>query len=108
MMAMRIQTSLTGIKFLISSLNRMRSEIESLCAKMAAEFPQKRISLIFWINNIDLVISILAEHMQKSLDSEKLFFEDLLAKKTEEFVQEGRLLLIYQNCNHIWEVWFSF
>lgn len=75
------------------SLNRLRSEVESLMTKMAAEFPNKRTAHIFWINNIDLVISILAEHSQSSLDTEKSYFDSLLTQKTHEFVQEGKLTL---------------
>jgi vacuolar protein sorting-associated protein 52 len=74
---------------IVYSMNRLRTEVEALCTKMTAEFPQKKQSLTFWINNLDLCISILAEHPQASLDAEKSHFESLLTQKTHDFVQEG-------------------
>jgi hypothetical protein len=44
---------------LVHSLSRLRTEVLNLVGRMAAEFPGKKQMLIFWINNIDLVTSIL-------------------------------------------------
>lgn len=41
------------------SLSRVRGEYESLMYRLAAEFPDKKTALVFWINNLDLVQSIL-------------------------------------------------
>jgi hypothetical protein len=59
-----------------------------LCGKMATALDKKS-ALVFWINNIDLVISIHAEYSQTSLDAEKAYFDLLMNQKTHEFVQEG-------------------
>jgi hypothetical protein len=56
---------------------------------MATELHEKKAALVFWINNIDLVISIHAEYSQTSLDAEKAYFDSLMTLKTHEFVQEG-------------------
>jgi vacuolar protein sorting-associated protein 52 len=44
---------------LVNSLTRLRTELESLMYKFAAEFPDKKLALAFWINNLDHVQSIL-------------------------------------------------
>ncbi|KAJ3347364.1 hypothetical protein HDU91_006794, partial [Kappamyces sp. JEL0680] len=41
---------------LLNSLSRLRSELESLMYRLAAEYPDKKTALAFWINNLDLVI----------------------------------------------------
>lgn len=55
--------------------------------RLAAEFPDKKVSLAFWINNIDLIQTILNEHSASSLDQEKIYFENLMKQKLDEFVE---------------------
>jgi hypothetical protein len=43
---------------------------------------------VFWINNIDLVLSILNENGIATDDPEKTFFDNLLESKSLEFVEE--------------------
>ncbi|KAJ3273286.1 hypothetical protein HDV01_004644 [Terramyces sp. JEL0728] len=69
------------------ALSRLRTELESLMYRLAAEFPDKKVSLAFWINNIDLIQTIMNEHTSPSLDQEKLYFEDLMKQKLDEFVE---------------------
>ncbi|KAI8893007.1 Sac2 family-domain-containing protein [Globomyces pollinis-pini] len=71
---------------LINSLSRLRTELESLMYRLAAEFNDKKISLTFWINNIDLIQTILNEHKSSSFEQEKKYFEQLMTLKMEEFV----------------------
>ncbi|KAJ3302058.1 Vacuolar protein sorting-associated protein 52 [Kappamyces sp. JEL0829] len=71
---------------LLNSLSRLRSELESLMYRLAAEYPDKKTALAFWINNLDLVILTMNEHSSPDFDSERAFFETLLEQKTEEFV----------------------
>ena len=44
---------------LVNSLSRLRTELESLMYKLAAEMPEKKTALAFWINNLDHIQSIL-------------------------------------------------
>lgn len=72
--------------FLIFSLGRLRAELLNFVGRMALEFGSNTIELIFWINNIDLVLSALMEHEGDSFDAEKTFFQSLSDSKIEEFV----------------------
>jgi hypothetical protein len=46
--------------YLISSLSRLRTEVESLIYRMACEYTEKKTRTVFLINNYDLVCSIIA------------------------------------------------
>ncbi|KAI8912671.1 Sac2 family-domain-containing protein [Gorgonomyces haynaldii] len=72
----------------VNSLTRLRTEVEVLMGKMAAEIPVRKLGLSFWISNIDLVLSILSEHTESAFDPEKQHFEQLLESKTSDFVNE--------------------
>lgn len=75
----------------VYSLGRMRAELEVLCGKMASEFPIKKQGLTFWINNIDLCLSIFNETSQLSwaaLEPERKYFEILLSQRIQDFVVE--------------------
>ncbi|KAI8927959.1 Sac2 family-domain-containing protein [Entophlyctis helioformis] len=73
---------------LVNSLSRLRGEVESLLSKMTAEFPNKKMRLIFQINNIDLVVSILSEYSASSFDHEKQHFDTALKDRMSEFVED--------------------
>ncbi|KAI8822052.1 Sac2 family-domain-containing protein [Fimicolochytrium jonesii] len=73
---------------LINSLFRLRTEVEHLLMRMSGEFPDPKQKLVFLINNLDLVVSILSEHSTSSFEQEKSHFTTLLESKTNEYVDE--------------------
>ncbi|TPX48681.1 hypothetical protein SeMB42_g02918 [Synchytrium endobioticum] len=73
---------------LINSLQRLRTEVESLLFRMSGEFSDRKSRLVFMINNYDLVVQILLEHAGSSFDQEKDYFQGMLTNKTMELVEE--------------------
>jgi vacuolar protein sorting-associated protein 52 len=71
---------------LLHSLGRLRSDLESLLYRLAAEYPDKKLSLAFWINNMDCILHVLNQYSGPSFDPEKQFFENLYDEKSTEFV----------------------
>ncbi|KAI9348662.1 Sac2 family-domain-containing protein [Obelidium mucronatum] len=73
---------------LLNSLIRLRNEVESLLFRMSEEVPDRTDKLILWINNHDLVHSILGEYNMPCFDEEKQYFANSLESKTGEYVEE--------------------
>ncbi|KAI9095927.1 Sac2 family-domain-containing protein [Phlyctochytrium arcticum] len=73
---------------LSNSLLRLRNEVEGLLVRLCIEFSDKKRRLVFLINNYDLVITILNEHIVPSLDGEKQYFAGILDLKIQEYVEE--------------------
>jgi len=73
---------------LTNSLMRLRNEVEALLIRMSGEMSDRKVRVIFLINNYDLVSSILSEHTTQSFDAEKAHFATVLDQKTQEYVEE--------------------
>ncbi|KAJ3031355.1 UNVERIFIED_CONTAM: hypothetical protein HDU68_004772 [Siphonaria sp. JEL0065] len=73
---------------LLNSLVRLRNEVESLLYRMSDQLPDRTDQLILWINNHDLVYSILGEDNLPCFDEEKNYFAQSLETKTGEYVEE--------------------
>ncbi|KAJ3025912.1 UNVERIFIED_CONTAM: hypothetical protein HDU68_006497 [Siphonaria sp. JEL0065] len=73
---------------LLNSLVRLRNEVESLLYRMSDQLPDRTDQLILWINNHDLVHSILGEYNLPCIDDEKNYFAQSLETKTGEYVEE--------------------
>ncbi|KAI9202758.1 Sac2 family-domain-containing protein [Polychytrium aggregatum] len=73
---------------LVHSLQRLRSEVESLLLRMSVEFSDTKSRVIFLINNFDLVVTILSEYTASSFEEEKAYFAGILENRTDEFVEE--------------------
>ncbi|OAJ41656.1 hypothetical protein BDEG_25222 [Batrachochytrium dendrobatidis JEL423] len=71
---------------LTNSLARLRSEVEVLIQRMAMEFPSRKNRSVFFINNFDLVASILNEYTTASFNHEKEYFDRIVIDHTSEFV----------------------
>ncbi|KAJ8328797.1 Vacuolar protein sorting-associated protein 52 [Batrachochytrium dendrobatidis] len=71
---------------LTNSLARLRSEVEVLIQRMAMEFPSRKNRSVFFINNFDLVASILNEYTTASFNHEKEYFDRIVIDHTAEFV----------------------
>ncbi|XP_072777134.1 vacuolar protein sorting-associated protein 52 homolog isoform X2 [Taeniopygia guttata] len=68
-------------------LARLQLEVENLVLRAAAEFPSRREQLVFLINNYDMMLSVLMERaVEESKEVEG--FQQLLAARTQEFVEE--------------------
>eukprot|EP00158_Paraphelidium_tribonemae_P008974 Partr_v1_DN28738_c2_g1_i4_m62168 putative vacuolar protein sorting 52 homolog (S. cerevisiae) len=70
------------------SLNRLRAEVENLLEKMGAEIPGDQRKLIFFINNYDLLVSILETTNTPGVVGEKNHFQELLDAKIVAFVED--------------------
>ncbi|KAJ3296154.1 hypothetical protein HDU79_007408 [Rhizoclosmatium sp. JEL0117] len=73
---------------LLTSLVRLRNEVESLLFRMADELSDRKDKLVLLINNYDLVHTILGEYNLTCFDAEKAYFATNLETKTGEFVEE--------------------
>jgi hypothetical protein len=71
---------------LLHSLSRLRTETESLLYRLAAEFPDKKLSLAFWINNMDCILQTMNQYNVSSFDQEKEYFQKLHDEKSMDFV----------------------
>ncbi|RHZ76011.1 hypothetical protein Glove_208g104 [Diversispora epigaea] len=72
-----------------NSLSRLRNELELFLEKMSKSFEDdNKSSLIFLINNYDLIITILSETGGKSVEANINHFKELLNVKISEFVEE--------------------
>ncbi|GFO17731.1 vacuolar protein sorting-associated protein 52-like protein [Plakobranchus ocellatus] len=69
------------------SLGQLQAEVENFILKMAAEFPHRKDQLIFLINNYDMMLNVLVERTTED-SKEAEMFRDLLAARTQEFVEE--------------------
>eukprot|EP01136_Pigoraptor_vietnamica_P026922 Opistho-1_new@82540 len=65
----------------------MRSEMENLILRMAAEFPARKEQLIFLINNYDIILSVLHERTTGDAKETEMF-QAVLNARTQEYVEE--------------------
>ncbi|CAG8736788.1 6162_t:CDS:2, partial [Racocetra persica] len=73
---------------LSNNLLRLRNELEQFLEKMAKAFDEYKSSLIFLINNYDLIITILGETGGKAVEAEVNHFRELLNGQISGFVEE--------------------
>ncbi|KAI9350471.1 Sac2 family-domain-containing protein, partial [Zopfochytrium polystomum] len=73
---------------LINSLNRLRGEVENLLTRMADDETTSKGKLTVYINNYDLIFTILSDNSVSSFDEEKAYFGGKLEAKIVEFVDE--------------------
>ncbi|KAL1919768.1 uncharacterized protein VTP21DRAFT_1699 [Calcarisporiella thermophila] len=73
---------------LIQSLQRLRNEVDALLNKISAEFSDRKNSLIFLINNYDLVITVLTGAGGKSVEPEIDHFRTLLTGRINAYTEE--------------------
>ncbi|CAG8806873.1 41100_t:CDS:10, partial [Gigaspora margarita] len=73
---------------LSNNLLRLRNEVEQFLEKTAGAFDEHKNSLIFLINNYDLIITILGETGGKAVETDVNHFRELLNSKISGFVEE--------------------
>ncbi|GFO17732.1 vacuolar protein sorting-associated protein 52-like protein [Plakobranchus ocellatus] len=69
------------------SFGQLQAEVENFILKMAAEFSHHKDQLIFLINNYDMMLNVLVERTTRDSKEAEMFC-DLLAARTQEFVEE--------------------
>ncbi|CAH1787667.1 unnamed protein product [Owenia fusiformis] len=68
-------------------LAKLQTEVDNFVLRMAAEFPLRKEQLIFLINNYDMMLGVIMERTNEdSAESES--FKQLLAARTQEFIEE--------------------
>lgn len=69
-------------------LTQLLADVQNFLLCMAAEFPDRKDQLVFLINNYDLVITVVLEHMSGSECHEMDSFKALLAARTDDYINE--------------------
>ena len=69
-------------------VKQMQLEMDSLVMRMAAEFTDRKLQLIFMINNYDAIWSVMQEHIgqEDSRDTEAV--KSVLALRSADFVEQ--------------------
>ena len=74
-----------------NSILRLRHEVEALLLKMAFEIHDSSRKTVFLINNYDLIMSIFETLNIRSIESERLYFQNKLEEKFVQYVDDQLL-----------------
>ncbi|XP_059480069.1 vacuolar protein sorting-associated protein 52 homolog [Neocloeon triangulifer] len=79
-------------------VSQLSEEVECLLLRIAAAFPQRKEQLVFLINNLDLILSVHAEHAREAAGKdaaareeprrEIIGFQEHLSQRSAEYVEE--------------------
>jgi len=90
-------------------LSNLQTEVQNFILRLAASFVDRKDQLAFLINNYDMLLSVLMERQGSENSSESESFQQLLNKRTMEYVEEilsphfGGLIAFVRDCERIIE-----
>ncbi|KAJ9086450.1 Vacuolar protein sorting-associated protein 52 [Entomophthora muscae] len=73
---------------LFTSLSRLRVEFLAALEKMKSKIHLYKLSLIFLLNNYDLIMGVLGEHPPRAIEAELAQFKTLHSITLDEYIQE--------------------